>query len=107
MARPQALRRRQVHRARQHGHAHAICVVGDMQALAAIREMREAGLVRPQNEAYRRDLHARRFDLPVADGGTGPIHGDPSDALGSRPREHRAAIEPAAVTWTIGPPDAV
>jgi len=70
-------------RVRHHGHAHEVCVVGDIQTLKEISEMREQGLVREQTEQTLLGLYSRRFDLLVADGGMGPIHGDPADALAS------------------------
>jgi len=73
-----------IFRVHDHGHDHEVCVVGDIQTFAEIAEMRRQGLVSAQTEDRLRALYERRFDLLVADGGMGPIHGDPADALGSK-----------------------
>lgn len=73
-----------VFRVRHDGRAHEVCLVGDIQTFNEIGEMREQGLVRAETEAKLRELYRRRFDLLIADGGMGPIHGDPADALGSQ-----------------------
>ncbi len=73
-----------VFRARELGRNYEICVVGDIQTFAEIREMRGRGIVSAATEESLRELYTRRFDLLVADGGMGPIHGDPADALNSK-----------------------
>ncbi|MFT5390922.1 MAG: hypothetical protein ACI8PT_001112 [Gammaproteobacteria bacterium] len=73
-----------VFRATWQGRAHEICLVGDIQTFAEIGQMREQGLVRTETEDRLHELYRRRFDLLIADGGMGPIHGDPADALGSQ-----------------------
>jgi len=73
-----------VFRVSNHGRTHEICLVGDVQTFREIAEMRRECLVRAQTETRLHELYRRRFDLLIADGGMGPIHGDPSDALGSK-----------------------
>lgn len=73
-----------VFRATWQGRAHEICLVGDIQTFSEIGEMRKLGLVRPETESRLHELYERRFDLLIADGGMGPIHGDPADALESK-----------------------
>ena len=46
--------------------------------------MRAQGLLRESTETNLRHLYRAEFDLLVADGGMGVIHGDPADALDSR-----------------------
>ncbi|MEM7407046.1 MAG: cyclic nucleotide-binding domain-containing protein [Pseudomonadota bacterium] len=66
------------------GRRHSICIVGDNQSFGEIAEMRASGLLRESTEANLRRLYRDDFDLLVADGGMGVIHGDPADALDSR-----------------------
>ncbi len=73
-----------VFRARELRRNYEICVVGDIQTFAEIHDMRNQGIVPEGTEEYLRELYSRRFDLLVADGGMGPIHGDPADALNSK-----------------------
>ena len=72
-----------VFRTTAQGRTHEICLGGDIQTFSEIAEMRALGLVRAETEQRLHELYERRFDLLIADGGMGPIHGDPSDALGS------------------------
>ena len=60
-----------------------ICVIGDNHGMDAIRAMTEAGIVGKDTYATLQDIYTDRFDLLVADGGAGAIHGDPADALRS------------------------
>jgi len=73
-----------VFRTTRHGRPHEICLVGDIQTFSEIGEMCARGLIRPETERCLRELYERRFDLLIADGGMGPIHGNPADALGSK-----------------------
>jgi len=66
------------------GRKHTICVAGDNQSFNEIAQMRAQGLLRESTETNLRRLYRAEFDLLVADGGMGVIHGDPADALGSR-----------------------
>lgn len=66
------------------GRTHRICIVGDNQGFEEIRIMREAGVLRESTEARLHDLYRQPYDLLVADGGMGAIHGDPADAIDSR-----------------------
>jgi CRP-like cAMP-binding protein len=61
-----------------------ICVVGDNQSFDEIGEMRAKGMLRESTEQNLRRLYREKFDLLVADGGMGAIHGDPADALQSQ-----------------------
>lgn len=60
-----------------------ICVVGDNQSSHSIQELSQQGLIRSETEARLRQIYKDRFDILIADGGAGAIHGDPSDALES------------------------
>lgn len=67
-----------------HGREHRVCVVGDNQSFSEIREMGQKGLISSGTEQKLRNLYHERFDLLIADGGMGLIHGDPADALESQ-----------------------
>ncbi len=69
--------------ASREGRRHQICVVGDNQSFAEIEQMSSQQLIRPETEAYLKHLYRDAFDMLVADGGMGLIHGDPADALKS------------------------
>ncbi|MEM7252348.1 MAG: cyclic nucleotide-binding domain-containing protein, partial [Pseudomonadota bacterium] len=66
------------------GRVYEVCLVGDVQTFSEIGRMRAAGLIRPETETNLHRLYSDRFDLLIADGGMGAIHGDPVDALGSK-----------------------
>jgi CRP-like cAMP-binding protein/ribonuclease BN (tRNA processing enzyme) len=61
----------------------SICVIGDNHGMASIAEMAGKGLVSKRTHENLEQIFTRRFDLLVADGGAGAIHGDPADALHS------------------------
>ena len=61
-----------------------VCIVGDNQNMAAVRKMKESGVVRAETLANLERLYTQDFHLLIADGGGGDIHGDPADALGSQ-----------------------
>lgn len=61
-----------------------ICVIGDNHSMSAIKEMVDNNVVRKSTYDRLQSLFADRFDLLVADGGAGAIHGDPIDALQSK-----------------------
>ncbi len=66
------------------GREYRICVVGENPSFGEISEMRSLGLLREETEGSLRALYREEFDLLVADGGMGVIHGNPADALQSR-----------------------
>ncbi len=66
------------------GQFRDVCIVGDNQNMAAVRQLTEAGLVRQETLANLERLYKQNFHLLIADGGAGEIHGDPSDALESQ-----------------------
>ncbi len=61
-----------------------IVFVGDNKALPQIKKMVEEGDVKEEkyNKIY--DLYHDKYDLLVADGGMGILHGDPRDSLESK-----------------------
>lgn len=65
------------------GLSKSICVIGDNTAMSAIREMTESGVVSPRTYERLQEIYTQRYDLLVADGGAGAIHGNPADALKS------------------------
>lgn len=65
------------------GKRHRICVVGDNNSMDTVREMASDGLVRAETLERLERLYRERFDLLIADGGAGAIHGDPADAIAS------------------------
>lgn len=60
-----------------------ICVIGDNHSMAAIQDMAEQNIVRQSTNDNLHQIFKKPFDLLVADGGAGAIHGDPIDALES------------------------
>ena len=60
-----------------------ICIIGDNNGMDSIREMHEQGIVSQATLGNLERIFSERFDLLVADGGAGAIHGDPADALSS------------------------
>jgi len=60
-----------------------MCIIGDNNGMQSIREMNSEGIVSDDTFNNLRRVFSERFDLPVADGGAGAIHGDPEDALSS------------------------
>ncbi len=65
------------------GQYRDVCIVGDNQNMATVRQLAESGLVRQQTLDNLERLYRHSFHLLIADGGGGDIHGDPSDALES------------------------
>ena len=61
-----------------------VCIVGDNQNMARVREMEKSGIVRAETLANLERLYTHSFHLLIADGGAGEIHGDPNDALQSK-----------------------
>lgn len=60
-----------------------ICLIGDNHGMESIREMQKLGIVSHDTYEHLSNIFTDRFDLLVADGGAGAIHGDPVDALNS------------------------
>ena len=56
-----------------------ICVVGDNHALQKVQSLHHAGIVRSETLEPLQALYETRFDLLIADGGAGPLHGDPAE----------------------------
>ncbi|MCP4980279.1 MAG: cyclic nucleotide-binding domain-containing protein [Gammaproteobacteria bacterium] len=61
-----------------------LCIVGDNQNMASVRELGKSGVVRDETVTNLERLYKQDFHLLIADGGAGDIHGDPSDALYSQ-----------------------
>ena len=66
------------------GQFRDVCIVGDNQNMARVREMEKSGIVRAETLANLERLYTHNFHLLIADGGAGEIHGDPNDALQSK-----------------------
>ena len=66
------------------GQFRDVCIVGDNQNMARVREMEKSGIVRAETLANLERLYTHNFHLLIADGGAGEIHGDPNDALKSK-----------------------
>jgi CRP-like cAMP-binding protein len=60
-----------------------ICVIGDNHGMTSIKAMADDGVVSRETYDALAAIYTERFDLLVADGGAGAIHGDPADALHS------------------------
>jgi CRP-like cAMP-binding protein len=58
---------------------HQICVVGDNHALQKVQSLHEAGIVRSETLKPLQALYHTQFNLLIADGGAGPLHGDPAE----------------------------
>ncbi|MBN4075028.1 MAG: hypothetical protein COA71_07105 [SAR86 cluster bacterium] len=65
------------------GLTRSICVIGDNHGMSAIKKMVKEGVVSKETFNKLQNIFTTRFDLLVADGGAGAIHGDPADALKS------------------------
>lgn len=65
------------------GHTKTICVIGDNTAMSAIGGLMAQGVVGAATCHNLQRIYSQHFDLLVADGGAGAIHGDPADALKS------------------------
>ncbi|MFT4713155.1 MAG: CRP-like cAMP-binding protein [Candidatus Azotimanducaceae bacterium] len=66
------------------GYTRQLCVVGDNHSMGVIQEMNKEGKVRDETLQGLERLYSQRFNMLVADGGAGAIHGDPADALSSQ-----------------------
>ncbi len=65
------------------GSRREICLIGDNNGMDSIKEMQKLGIVSHSTYDNLSRIFTDRFDLLVADGGAGAIHGDPIDALNS------------------------
>ncbi len=65
------------------GRDYTMAYTGDNQSLSDLKKMQKAGVVDAERFAQIAELYQKRYDLLIADGGEGILHGDPSDALGS------------------------
>lgn len=65
------------------GFSRSLCVVGDNTSMTAVREMNRSGIVRDSTLANLERIYTDRFNMLIADGGAGAIHGDPADAIHS------------------------
>lgn len=68
---------------RYHGMTRKICVVGDNNQMSSVRSLNESGVVRDSTKETLERVYKEDWNLLVADGGAGAIHGDPSDAITS------------------------
>jgi len=66
------------------GYIRQLCVVGDNHSMSAIQKLNKEGKVRDETLRSLKRLYSQRFNMLVADGGAGAIHGDPADALQSQ-----------------------
>jgi CRP-like cAMP-binding protein len=60
-----------------------ICVIGDNHGMSSVFAMAKEGVISSATCAGLKAIYQERYDLLVADGGAGAIHGDPADALHS------------------------
>lgn len=65
------------------GNPKRVCIIGDNNGMSSIREMNGLGIVSDTTYDKLKSIYSERYDLLVADGGAGAIHGDPEDALAS------------------------
>ena len=65
------------------GRSRRLCVVGDNHSMTTIRELNHLGVVRDSTLDNLEHLYRENWNLLVADGGAGAIHGNPADAIKS------------------------
>lgn len=65
------------------GMMRKLCVVGDNNQMSSVRQLNEAGIVRDSTRKNLERIYKENWNLLVADGGAGAIHGDPADAITS------------------------
>ena len=65
------------------GSSREVCIIGDNNGMNSVKEMHKLGIVSSDTYENLCSIFTDRFDLLVADGGAGAIHGDPVDALNS------------------------
>lgn len=66
------------------GSVRDLCIVGDNNDMASIRDLNKQGIVRDETLDNLNHLFTDPHHILIADGGAGAIHGDPADALGSK-----------------------
>ncbi|MGR3219486.1 MAG: cyclic nucleotide-binding domain-containing protein [Candidatus Anammoxibacter sp.] len=66
------------------GKRHSIALVSDCSALTEVKNMVDKGVVSQKKYDDIRSLYSNRYDILVADGGMGILHGDPKDAINSK-----------------------
>jgi hypothetical protein len=66
---------------RHQGLERTICIIGDNHSQASITRLSEQGIVSDDTRQRIENLLHRPFDLLVADGGAGTLHGDPADLI--------------------------
>jgi len=71
---------------RHSGRTYSIGFSGDNKGLVEIQKMTSEGIVPQIQSSYLFDFYKKRFDLLVADGGSGLLHGEPRDAINSESR---------------------
>jgi phosphoribosyl 1,2-cyclic phosphodiesterase len=65
------------------GVTYTLMYTGDTQSLDDIRQMRKTGVIDAERYDAIAELYHQRFNMLIADGGEGMLHGDPADALSS------------------------
>lgn len=61
-----------------------LCVVGDNNQMSSVRELNRFGIVRDSTLECLETVYEEDWNLLIADGGAGAIHGDPADAIISK-----------------------
>lgn len=61
-----------------------LCVVGDNHDMETIRRLHASGAVSARTMSNLEQLYREKYNLLIADGGAGTIHGKPEDALQSQ-----------------------
>lgn len=69
---------------RHNGHDRSICVVGDNHSMDTVRDLAETGIVSRGTLEQLERAYGQRYDMLVADGGAGAIHGNPIDSIDSK-----------------------
>jgi hypothetical protein len=70
--------------AKYRGMMRRICIVGDNNSMESTRELHQKGIVRETTLNTLENIFIEPWNMLVADGGAGAIHGDPKDAIKSR-----------------------
>jgi len=66
------------------GRERSIVFVGDNKSLVEIEKLTHQGIVKQEKYQRLLELYRNPYDVLIADGGQGILHGDPRDSLGSR-----------------------
>lgn len=66
------------------GMMRRICIVGDNNSMESTRRLHKKGIVRESTLNTLENIFTEPWNMLVADGGEGAIHGDPRDAIKSR-----------------------